>query len=177
MAPNPLSPYALTKLTGEHYCTIFRQLYRLPTVCLRYFNIYGPKQDAQSQYAAVIPVFIQRVSRNLPPVIFGDGKQSRDFVFVKDAVRANTLAARNSAGGIYNIGSGHNVTINQLAATILQLMGRDLEPVHENARPGEVTRSLADIKQAKQFGYEPQLSLKDGLAETIAFFQQANKQK
>lgn len=177
MAPNPLSPYALTKLTGEYYCRIFGQLHGLSTVCLRYFNVYGPRQNAQSQYSAVIPVFIQRIDQNQPPVIFGDGKQSRDFAFVKDVVRANILAARNNAEGSYNIGSGHGITINQLAATILQLMGKDLEPVHEDSRPGEVAQSLADIAQAKNFGYEPQWSLKDGLAETIAYFRQVNKPK
>ena len=177
IVPNPLSPYALTKLTGELYCTIFRQLYHLSTVCLRYFNVYGPRQNAELQYAAVIPTFIQRIGQNLPPVIFGDGRQSRDFVFVKDAVRANILAARNSAGGVYNIGSGHNVAINQLVATIMQLMGKNLEPVHEKARPGEVSQSLADIEQAKKWGYEPRWSLKDGLMETIAYFQKAHKKK
>ena len=177
MTPSPLSPYALTKLTGEYYCRILGQLHGLSTVCLRYFNVYGPRQNAQSQYAAVIPVFIQRVSQNMPPIIFGDGGQSRDFVFVRDVVRANILAARNDAEGSYNIGSGQGVTINQLAATMLQLIGKDLEPVHENSRPGEVIQSLADITQAKNFGYEPQWSLKDGLAETIAYFRQVNKPK
>jgi len=177
MTPSPLSPYALTKLTGEYYCRIFGQLHGLSTVCLRYFNVYGPRQSAQSQYAAVIPAFIQRIDQNQPPVIFGDGRQSRDFVFVKDVVRANILAAQNDAEGSYNIGSGQGITINQLAATILQLMGKNLEPVHEDARPGEVAQSLADITQAKNFGYEPQWSLKDGLAETIAYFRQVNKPK
>jgi UDP-glucose 4-epimerase len=171
MPPSPLSPYAVTKLTGEHYGAIFRQIYGLSTVCLRYFNVYGPRQDIYSEYAAVVPTFIQKVSQDLPPVIFGDGEQSRDFVFVGDVVKANILAARNNAEGVYNIGSGYSITINQLVATILQLMGKDLKPVYENKKPGEVTLSLADIKRAGSFGYKPQWSLKDGLAETIAYFQ------
>ena len=177
MPPSPLSPYAVTKLTGEYYGAIFRQLYGLSTVCLRYFNVYGPRQDIYSQYAAVIPTFIQKVSQNLPPVIFGDGEQSRDFVFVKDVVKANILAARNNAEGVYNIGSGHGVTVKQLVGTILQLMGKDLAPVHEDTKPGEVTRSLADIKRAGNFGYEPEWSLEDGLTETIACFEKTGKKK
>ncbi len=175
--PSPLSPYAVTKLTSECYGAIFRQIYGLSTVCLRYFNVYGPRQDIHSQYAAVIPTFIEKVSQNLPPVIFGDGEQSRDFVFVRDVVRANALAARNNAEGIYNVGSGHSVTINQLVATILRLMGKDLAPVHEDTKPGEVNQSLADIKRAGNFGYKPEWSLEDGLTETIAYFQKTAKKK
>lgn len=171
MPPTPLSPYAVTKLTGEHFSAVFHQIYGLSTVCLRYFNVYGPRQDMHSQYAAVIPAFIQRVSQSLPPVIFGDGEQSRDFVFVKDVARANVLAARSDAEGAYNIGSGHSITINQLVADILQLMGKDLKPAYEDAKPGEVNQSLGDIKRAGSFDYKPQWSLKDGMAETIAWFQ------
>ncbi|TET47443.1 MAG: NAD-dependent epimerase/dehydratase family protein, partial [Dehalococcoidia bacterium] len=123
---NPLSPYALTKLAGEYYCTIFTQLYGLSTVCLRYFNVYGPGQDPHSQYAMVIPAFIDRVARNLPPVIHGDGEQSRDFTFIQDVVHANILAAKSTAEGIYNIGSGRSITINQLAEKIIKLMQKDL---------------------------------------------------
>lgn len=177
MPPNPLSPYAVTKLAGEHYGAIFHQIYRLSTVCLRYFNVYGPRQEAHSQYAAVIPAFMQRVSQNLPPVIFGDGEKSRDFVFVKDVVKANILAAQSNAEGVYNIGSGHGITINQLVVAILQLMGKSLKPVHEEAKPGEVAQSLANIERAGSFGYEPQWSLKDGLTETIAYFQNTGKKK
>lgn len=168
MPLNPLSPYALTKLAGEHYCRIFCQVYGLATVCLRYFNIYGPRQS--SQYAAVIPAFIQRVSQNLPPVILGDGAQSRDFVFVKDVVQANILAARSSAEGAYNIGSGRSITIKELAETILRVMGKNLTPVYEEPRSGELKHSLADITKAREFGYEPSWTLEDGLAETIAYF-------
>ena len=170
MPPNPLSPYALTKLTGEYYCAIFHQMYRLSTVCLRYFNIYGSRQGSRSQHATVIPAFIERVSQNLPPIIFGNGRQSRDFVFVKDVVRANICAAQNNAEGTYNIGSGKGITINELAQTILKVMKKNLSPVYKEPRSGEPGHSLADITKAKSFGYEPSWSLEDGLTETIAYF-------
>jgi UDP-glucose 4-epimerase len=168
MPLNPISPYALTKLTGEHYCHIFRQMYGLATVCLRYFNIYGPRQS--SQYAAVIPAFIQRACQGLPPVIFGDGAQSRDFVFVKDVVQANILAAESGAEGAYNIGSGRSITIRELAESILRVMGKNLTLVYEEPRSGELKHSLADITKARGFGYQPRWTLEDGLAETIAYF-------
>jgi len=164
---NPLSPYALTKLAGEYYCTIFTQLYGLSTVCLRYFNVYGPGQDPHSQYAMVIPAFIDRVARNLPPVIHGDGEQSRDFTFIQDVVQANILAAKSTAEGIYNIGSGRSITVNQLAEKIIKLMQKDLKPIHEKGRLGDVKHALADITRAKSFGYEPEWSLENGLKETI----------
>jgi len=167
MPPNPLSPYALTKLVGEYYCRIFHQLYSLPTVCLRYFNVYGSRQDPRSQYAAAVPAFAERVSRNLPPIIFGDGEQSRDFTFIQDVVRANILAAVNDAEGVYNIGSGKSVTINQLAKAILNLMQKDLRPIHEEPRPGDPRHTLADISKARSFDYEPKWTLEDGLRETI----------
>jgi len=167
MPLNPLSPYALTKLVGEYYCNIFHQLYSLPTVCLRYFNVYGSRQDPQSQYAAAVPAFAERISRNLPPIIFGDGEQSRDFTFIQDVVRANILAAVNDAEGVYNIGSGKSVTINQLAKAILNLMQKDLRPIHEESRPGDPRHTLADISKARSFGYEPKWTLEDGLRETI----------
>ena len=167
---NPLTPYALTKLAGEYYCDIFRQMYGLSTVCLRYFNIYGPRQDSGSQHATVIPAFIGKISQGLPPIILGDGKKSRDFVFVKDVVRANILAAQSNAEGTYNIGSGKGTSINELAQAIPRVMGKNLPPVYREPRPGEPGHSLADITKAKSFGYEPSWSLEDGLAETIAYF-------
>ena len=168
--PNPLSPYALTKLAGEYYCNIFCQIYGLPTVCLRYFNVYGPRQDPQSQYAAVMPIFVERISQDLPPVIFGDGEQSRDFVFVQDVVRANVLAADNNAEGIYNIGGGKSTSINQLVELILALMKKRLRPIYEQPMPGDIRHSLADISRAREFGYEPEKNLEEGLRETIEEF-------
>lgn len=170
MPPNPISPYALTKLAGEYYCNIFRQIYALSTVCLRYFNVYGSRQDPQSQYAIVIPAFIGRISQNLPPIIFGDGEQSRDFTFIEDVVRANILAAENDAEGVYNIGSGESITINQLAETILKLMQKNLKPIYDKPRLGDPKHTLANISKAKSFGYRPKWTLNDGLAKTIRHF-------
>lgn len=167
MLPNPLSPYALTKLAGEYYCNIFRQIYGLSTVCLRYFNVYGSRQDPQSQYATVIPAFIGRLSQDLPPIIFGDGEQSRDFTFIQDVVLANILATEDNAEGIYNIGSGRSVTINQLAKLTLKLMQKSLKPLHDEPRPGDPRHTLADISKAGSFGYRPKWTLEDGLRKTI----------
>ena len=167
MPPNPLSPYALTKLAGEYYCNIFRQIYGLSTVSLRYFNVYGPRQDPHSQYATVIPAFIGRISQDLPPVIYGDGEQSRDFTYIEDVVRANILAAEANAEGVYNIGNGKNTTINQLADIILKLMKKDLQPIHDKPRLGDPRHTLADISKAKDFGYEPKWTLEDGLKRVI----------
>ena len=167
MPSNPLSPYALTKLAAEYYCNIFRQIYGLSTVCLRYFNVYGPRQDPHSQYATVIAAFIGRISQDLSPIIFGDGEQSRDFTFVEDVVQANILAAENNAEGVYNIGSGKRITINQLAEVILDLMQKDLKPVYEKPRPGDPKHSLADISKAKVFGYQPKWTLSEGIGNTI----------
>lgn len=164
MLPNPQSPYAVTKLTGEHYCRVFQQVYGLDTVCLRYFNVYGPRQDPNSPYAAVIPLFFQRALAGKPPVIFGDGEQSRDFTYVGDVVEANILAAESSATGVFNLGNSQRVTINELTHQILMLAGNDsLKPVYQDPRSGDVLHSLADISRAKTFGYDPKYTLKDGL--------------
>ena len=192
MPPNPQSPYAVTKLAGEYYCRVFQEVYGLPTACLRYFNVYGPRQDPNSQYAAVIPKFIQRVSEGKPPIIFGDGEQTRDFTFIKDVVEANILAAESDATGVFNIARGESISINQLAQLILNLSknsvkrkipynspspsGRELEggglqPIHEEPRLGDIKHSLADISKAKTFGYKPRYSLEEGLGETMRGFQ------
>lgn len=167
MPPDPLSPYALTKLVGEYYCHIFRQIYGLSTVCLRYFNVYGPRQDPHSQYALVIPSFVDRISRDLPPVIHGDGEQSRDFTFIADVVRANILAAESDAEGVYNIGGGSNTTINRLAELILNLMKKDLKPIYQEPRAGDPKHTLADISAARSFGYVPEWKLEEGLTMVI----------
>ena len=168
MPPNPQSPYAVSKLAGEYYCCVFQQVYGLPTVCLRYFNVYGPRQDPNSGYAAVIPRFIKRISEGNPPVIFGDGKQTRDFTYITDVVEASILAAESSATGIFNIGKGERTTINQLAELTVRLMGGNVEPIHEEPRPGDVRHSLADISKARGFHYNPKHDLEQGLEETIA---------
>ncbi|PXF51461.1 MAG: GDP-mannose 4,6-dehydratase [Candidatus Methanophagaceae archaeon] len=164
MTPNPLSPYAVTKLVGEYYCKVFEEVYGLKTVSLRYFNVYGPRQDPHSDYAAVVPKFVKSVSENKPPVIFGDGEQTRDFTFVKDVVRANLLAAKSGATGVFNIASGRRVSINELAEKIIKIQGKELEPVHSEPREGDVKHSLGDISRAQRgFGFEPRYSLEEGL--------------
>ena len=170
MAPNPQSPYAVTKLTGEYYCQAFQQVYGLSTVCLRYFNVYGPGQDPDSQYAAVIPKFIKRVSEGMPPIIFGDGEQTRDFTFIRDAVEANILFAESNASGVFNIGKGSNISINDLARLVINIVGKNLEPVYQDPRPGDIKHSLADIAKAKACGYNPKYTLERGLKETIIGF-------
>jgi UDP-glucose 4-epimerase len=167
MLPNPLSPYAMTKLAGEYYCNVFHHIYGLSTICLRYFNVYGSRQDPRLQYAAVIPAFMARISQNLPPVIFGDGEQSRDFTFVQDVVQANILAAVSDVEGVYNIGSGESITINQLAKAILDLTHEDLVPIYKESRLGDPKYTLADISKARSFGYEPKWTFEAGLRETI----------
>ena len=167
MPPNPQSPYAVTKLAGEYYCQVFTRLYGLPTACLRYFNVYGPRQDPESQYAAVIPRFIIRVAGGSPPIIFGDGEQTRDFTFVGDVVKANLLAAESESSGVFNIGSGQRISIKELARLIIRLMGGTMQPSYEAARAGDVIHSLADISRAAEFGYKPECGLEEGLKQTI----------
>ena len=171
MPPNPQSPYAVTKLAGEYYCHVFQQVYALSTVCLRYFNVYGPQQDPNSQYAAVIPLFITRALRGKPPIIYGDGEQTRDFTFVKDVIKANILAVESDTSGVFNIGRGENGTVNNLAKTVTNIIGKDLRPEYQPPRPGDVQHSLADISRARAIGFEPQYSLDEGLRETIRSFQ------
>jgi len=172
MIPEPKSPYAVSKLAGEYYCRVFDEVYGLHSICLRYFNVYGPQQDPNSQYAAVIPRFIKITSEGEPPVIFGDGEQTRDFTFIADVVEASLLLAEGDATGTFNVARGENTTINELARLVIGIMSGSLEPVHQEPRPGDIRHSLADISKAKAFGYEPRYSLKKGLKETIAWFLQ-----
>ncbi len=168
MPPDPQSPYAVSKLAGEYYCRVFHRVYRLPTVCLRYFNVYGPRQDPASQYAAVIPRFIRKALDNRPFIIYGDGEQTRDFVYVKDVADVNILAAEGDAGGVCNIGTGERVSINTLAKLVIELVGSGIEPVYSEPRPGDIMHSLAHISRARRLGYNPKYSLEQGLRETIA---------
>ncbi len=171
MTPTPLSPYAVTKLTGEHYCNVFNEVYGLKTVALRYFNVYGPKQDPYSDYAAVIPKFVSRVLQDEPPLIYGDGQQTRDFTFVKDVVTANIRAMKSDATGVFNIASGNRITIQELAELMMKLMAKDLGVIFEEPRTGDVLHSLADVSKAKAgFGYEPGYRLETGLEETVKWF-------
>ena len=176
MAPNPQSPYAVSKLAAEHYCRVFERVYGLNTVCLRYFNVYGPRQDPGSPYAAVIPLFINSALAGKPPVIFGDGEQTRDFTYVKDVVTANILAAESPATGIFNVGSGSRVSINHLAQLIIKIVGDSkIKVVHREARPGDILHSLADISRAETFGYRPRYTLEDGLPEVVEYLRQLVK--
>ena len=167
---NPLSPYAVSKTTGELYCNVYSEIYKLPTISLRYFNVFGPRQDPNSQYAAVIPIFIYKIINNESPIIYGDGEQTRDFVNVEQVVDANILAAKSKKTGSYNIGLGKSTTINQLFDSIKESMGKDIEPVHEDERAGEIKHSVANISKAKSIGYSPKEDFKEKLAETVDWF-------
>ncbi|MGZ4892191.1 MAG: SDR family oxidoreductase, partial [Halobacteriota archaeon] len=171
MPVHPLSPYAVTKATGEQYCAVFKRLYGLQTVALRYFNVFGPRQDPQSQYAAVIPKFIGAILNDESPVVYGDGLQSRDFTFVKHVVDANIRACASNKSGIFNIACGRGVTLNQLIALINDIVGKDVKPTYVEARPGDVKHSLADIGRARAFGYKPEGDFERELAETIRWFE------
>jgi len=170
MPVNPLSPYAITKMTAEFYCNVFQEIYDLQTVSLRYFNVFGPKQDPNSQYAAVIPNFISAIKNNKPPMIYGDGEQSRDFSYVKHVVDANMLACESDKTGVYNIACGRQITVNQLVEMINEIMGKNIEPVYSKSRPGDIKHSLADISKAKAFGYEPKSDFIKELKKTIRWF-------
>ena len=170
MAPRPKSPYALQKLVGEYYCSVFSSVYGLETVALRYFNVFGPRQDPTSQYAAVIPNFITALVAGRRPVIFGDGEQSRDFTYVSNVVDANLLAidAPGVAGQVFNVACGRRVTLNHLVGELRELLGADVEPVYAEPRAGDIKHSLADLKAARvRLGYEPAVALREGLQRTI----------
>ena len=175
MTPNPRSPYALSKLAAEQYCRMFTPIYGLETVCLRYFNVFGPRQDAASQYAAVIPLFISRLLSGQAPVIFGDGEQSRDFTFVEDLVEANLLACRKPEieGRVYNVARGSRRTINELAAVLSGLTGDGRAPVYEEARPAEVRDSEGCTTKAEaELGFRVRVSFEEGLEKTLDWFRQ-----
>lgn len=167
---NPLSPYAVSKATGELYCNVYSEIYNLPTISLRYFNVFGPRQDPKSQYAAVIPIFIDNLLKNKSPVIYGDGEQTRDFVSVKQVVDANILAAQSKETGSYNVGLGKSTTINQLFEIIKESLGKNIEPVYREERAGEIKHSVADISKAKSIGYSPKKDFTDELVETVSWF-------
>jgi nucleoside-diphosphate-sugar epimerase len=171
--PAPISPYATTKLAAESYARTFNAVYGLETVALRYFNVFGPRQDPTSQYAAVIPNFISALSAGQPPVIFGDGEQSRDFAYVSNVVDANLLAmdAPGVGGNVYNVARGERVTLNQLVAELRDLLAADVEPVYAAPRAGDVKHTLADLSNARaELGYEPAVELRDGLERTIEHY-------
>lgn len=172
MKPCPLSPYAVSKLTGEYYCDVFTRIYNLPTISLRYFNVYGPSQDPTSEYAAVIPRFITNIVNNKSPIIYGDGEQTRDFTFVDDVVDANILAAESSSTGIFNIAGGKRISINDLALLIIKLCKKDIKSTYIEPRNGDILHSLADITRAKEkFNFKSKFNITEGINETIKWFQ------
>ena len=174
MKPSPRSPYAISKLTAEQLMTVFASLYGMETVSLRYFNVFGPRQDPTSQYAAVIPNFIKAAMNKTRPVIFGDGEQTRDFCFIDNTVEANLLAATTSnklSGEVVNIACGERISLNTLLKYVGEEAGTSLEPIYEPARAGDVRDSLASIEAAqKLLGYAPRVKVRDGLAKTFAAF-------
>jgi len=171
MNPDPESPYAVAKLAGEYYCRVFNEIYGLKTVALRYFNVYGPRQDPASDYAAVIPKFVNRIMAGKEPIIYGDGGQTRDFTFVRDVVQANVLAMESDATGVFNVATGTRISINDLAGMVMEIIGNRMDCVHEAARAGDVRDSLGDISKAHAgFGYVPRYVMEDGLKETIRWF-------
>jgi len=171
--PAPISPYAIAKLTGEYYCQAFYRLYGLPTICLRYFNVFGPRQDPNSEYAAVIPKFITLMLEGKAPTIYGDGEQSRDFTYVDNVVRANLLAleATDGFGEMMNAACGDRFTLNELFRRLREIIGADVEPVYAEERAGDVKHSHADIsKAARLIGYKPLVSFEEGLKRTVDYF-------
>ena len=173
MIPNPLSPYAVIKLTGEYYCSVFHKVYGLPTTAVRYFNVYGPRQDPESEYAAVIPKFISMIRKGQSPIIYGDGEQTRDFTFVRDTVNGTILAALSSRvdGQIVNVAGGVRISLNELVQMMGQLLDAEVKPTYTDVREGDVKHSLADISIAREkMNYEPKYKLNKGLEETVNWF-------
>jgi UDP-glucose 4-epimerase len=177
MAPDPLSPYAVAKLVGEYYCQVFTRTYQLETVALRYFNVFGPRQDPSSQYSGVISRFISALMSGAPPVIYGDGEQSRDFTYVANVVEANLRAAETArgVGHVINVANGERVTLNQLLDTLKGLTGQArAQAEYRPPRVGDVRHSLADITRARELlGYEPRVGLEEGLRKTIDWWRQS----
>jgi UDP-glucose 4-epimerase len=171
MPPMPKSPYAISKLAGEHYMRVFSELYGIRTISLRYFNVFGPRQDPDSPYAAVIPRFITRVLRGEPLVIHGDGGQTRDFTYVRDVVQGNQRAMESGAQGVFNLACGERNSVLDLARTIMAIAGREVPVHHEEPRPGDIRDSLADISAAKErLKYAPGYNLRTGLEETVPWY-------
>ena len=175
MFPNPLSPYAVSKLAGEKYCNVFSRLYGVETVTLRYFNVFGPKQDPNSQYSAVIPKFIEAIKADKQPIIYGDGTQSRDFTYVANVVEANMLAATKDIGNglVMNCACHGQITLNELVRQINNLLGKNIETIYAKSREGDIKHSFADIRLIKEkLNFIPNISFTLGLKKTIEFFTQ-----
>ena len=178
MIPNPLSPYAVSKLAGEKYCSVFSRIYGLETIALRYFNVFGPNQDPSSQYSAVIPKFIEAINNNRQPVIYGDGEQTRDFTFVTNIIEANILSAFSvcDSGIAMNCASNGQISLNDLVRHINKNLRKDIEPLYEDPRAGDIKHSFADIDLAKnKINYQPFVNFENGLKITIDSY--INKEK
>ncbi|HEX8651825.1 MAG TPA: SDR family oxidoreductase [Pyrinomonadaceae bacterium] len=177
MRPDPLSPYAVAKLVGEYYCQVFTRAYQLETVSLRYFNVFGPRQDPSSQYSGVISRFISALMSNNQPVVFGDGEQSRDFTYIANVLDANQRAAEapGAVGQVINVANGERITLNELLEVLKKITGRtDVQAEYRETRAGDVRHSLADITQARELlGYEPSVGLEEGLRATIDWWKQS----
>jgi UDP-N-acetylglucosamine/UDP-N-acetyl-alpha-D-glucosaminouronate 4-epimerase len=177
MLPEPLSPYAVAKLVGEYYCQVFTRVYGLETISLRYFNVFGPRQDPSSQYSGVISRFISALLSDQPPVIYGDGEQSRDFTYIDNVVDANLKAAEatKGIGEVINIANGERVSLNQLLSELKDLTGKtDVEADYQESRRGDVRHSLADITRAREFlNFEPRIGMREGLRRTIEWWKQS----
>jgi nucleoside-diphosphate-sugar epimerase len=172
MLPRPLSPYAASKSAAEKYCQVFTRLYGLKTIVLRYFNVFGPRQDPVSYYSAAIPKFIRLMKRGQSPTIYGDGEQSRDFTYVSNVVEANLLVCEKSleglSGEIFNVACGRSVTINELVSSINELLGTKIAPTYADSRPGDVRHSLSSIDKARQLlGFEPKVAFYEGLSKLM----------
>ena len=175
MMPNPLSPYGAQKLFAEMYCQVFTKAYGLETVSLRYFNVFGPRQDATSQYSGVLALFIPAVLQGRRPTIYGDGEQSRDFTYVKNVVEANLLACKapGVGGQVFNVACGDRITVNSMLQQINKITGKDISPVYAEARAGDIKHSQADIRLAKErIGYQAKVSFEEGLRNTIDWYRE-----
>jgi len=173
--PAPISPYGAAKLAAEYYCQAFTATYGFETVSIRYFNVFGPRQDPDSPYSAVIPLFITAILNGRRPVIYGDGRQSRDFTYVANVVRANLLAADapNVAGRTFNAAGGRSIDLLSLIDRLNHLLGTDVKPIHADPRPGDIRESLADCSQARELlGYEPIVDFEEGLRRSVGYYRQ-----
>jgi len=173
MFAQPLSPYAVGKLVGEYYCSVFYNVFGLETISLRYFNVFGPYQNPKSQYAAAIPAFVTAILKDTPPTVYGDGEQSRDFTYIDNVVEANLLAARTkqTKGEVVNIACGQRITVNEIIRLINELLGKNIKPNYVPPRPGDVKHSLADITLAeKVIGYKPTVCFSAGLQKAIDWY-------
>lgn len=178
MRPKPQTPYGITKLDGEYYLQMYHDQYGLNTASLRYFNVFGPRQDPQSQYAAAIPIFVYKALKNDPIVIYGDGEQTRDFIYVKDVVQANVLAAQTeSAVGVFNVANENAISINELAKLIIETTGSNSKIIYEETRPGDIKHSLASIKETREsLNFKPSHDLLSSLKTTIKYFESLERE-